>query len=146
MIPSSKTAALLPQPFPFLGCCCATGGDGLAPGFGFAGTGFAAAGFAGGFGGAGFEACAGAEGFGGGGDIVSTSIIRVLPPFATPAASSVGSNTVVTSPNRTVAPVAGGASPFNGSPSMKGRFVESTSTTTQTPSLLGAFTSRLLTH
>src|SRR2546426_7331671 len=105
MIPSSKTAALLPQPFPFLGCCCATGGDGLAPGFGFAGAGFAAAGFAGaGFAAAGFEACAGAGGFGGGGDIVSTSIIRVLAPFATPAASSVGSNTVVTSPNRTFAP------------------------------------------
>src|SRR2546425_7674410 len=128
MIPSSKAAGLLPQPFPFLGCCRATGGDGLAPGFGFAGTGFAAAGFAGGFGGAGFEACAGAEGFGGGGDIVSTSIIRVLPPFATPAASSVGSNTGVASPNPTGPPRASGASPLHGSPSLKGPVLESRST------------------
>src|SRR3989442_9542308 len=92
MIPSSKTAALLPQPFPFLGCCCATGGDGLAPGFGFAGTGFAAAGFAGGFCGAGFEACAGAGGFCRGGGILRTPIIRGLPPFFTPPAASGGPN------------------------------------------------------
>src|SRR5438034_793750 len=93
---------------------------GLAPGFGFlggrgGGPGFAATGAA--FGGAG--AGLGAEGGGGAaaalggcGDIVITSITRVLPPFSTPTESSVGSNTVETSPNRTAAPGASGASPF----------------------------------
>src|SRR2546427_11832409 len=109
MIPSSKTAALLPQPFPFLGCCCATGGDGLAPGFGFAGTGFAAAGFAGGFWGAGFGGWAGGGGFWGGGGIVSTSVIRGLPPFAPPPPPSGGSDTGGASPNPAVAPGGSGA-------------------------------------
>src|SRR5213593_2961037 len=123
MIPSTRTAALPPQPFPFLGWC-ATGGGCLAPAFGLGGAGLGAgglgaaafgaaalgaAGFAGGFA-AGGAGCA--AGLGGCGDMCSTSIIRVLPPFSTPAESSVGSNTVDTSPNRTVAPGASGDSPF----------------------------------
>src|SRR5256885_13428964 len=103
MIPSSRTAALPPQPLPFLGCCCATGC--LAPAFGLAGAGFpaaglaaaglAVAGFGAGFGAAGFAAGAGA-GVGGAAfdrcaDIVSTSITRVLPPLFTAAESSVRS-------------------------------------------------------
>src|SRR6266571_3605266 len=44
MSPSTRTAALPPQPFPFLGCW-ATGG--LAPGFGFVGAGGGDAGLAG---------------------------------------------------------------------------------------------------
>src|SRR6266550_4033950 len=123
MIPSTRTAALPPQPFPFFGCW-ATGG--LAPGFGFLGgrgegPGFAATGAAFGGAAAGLGAGGGGGGgggggaaaaLGGGGDIVINSITRVLPPFSTPTESSVGSNTVETSPNRTVAPGASGASPF----------------------------------
>src|SRR6266581_4313825 len=104
MSPSTRTAALPPQPFPFLGCW-ATGG--LAPGFGFVG-----AGGGDGLGGGGGGGPAGGGGLGGCGDIVIASIIRVLAPFSTAAESSVGSNTVETSPNRTLAPGASGASPF----------------------------------
>src|SRR2546426_7368877 len=138
MIPRSSTAALPPQPFPFFSW--ATGG--FAPALGLVGAGFAAAGFAvagfgagGGFGGAGAgTAGAGAVGLGGGGDMVKTSIMRVPPPFATPAASSVGSNTIETSPNRMLAPGASGVSPLTGSPSTNGPFVDSRSTNTHTPS------------
>src|SRR5712664_237472 len=155
MIPSRSTAALPPQPLPFF--CAATGGGGFAPGFGFAGAGLAAAGFAaagfagadafgdgaglaGGAGGAAGTAGAGlvggrfATGGAGGGTITICSITRVPPPFATPAPSSVGSNTSETSPNRTVDPGASGASPLIGSPSMKVPLVESRSTNTHTPS------------
>src|SRR2546428_11911101 len=97
MIPSSRTAALPPQPLPFLGCCCATGC--LAPAFGLAGAGFpaaglaaaglAVAGFGAGFGAAGFPAGAGG-GAGGGAfgccaDDVSTSVTPGLPSFFTGA-------------------------------------------------------------
>src|SRR6266550_7450655 len=120
MIPRSSTAALPPQPFPFFSW--AKGG--FAPAFGLAGAGFAAAGFTAGFAVAGFAAGgdlggagagtagAGAVGLGVGGDMVRTSIMRVPPPFATPAASSVGSNTIETSPNRTLAPGASAVSPL----------------------------------
>src|SRR5690349_2414142 len=102
MIPRRSTAALPPHPLPFFSG--ATGA--LAPAFGFV-----AFGTVGGFAAAGFGAGGAALGAGGG-DIVITSSTRVPPPFATSAASSVGSNTSETSPNRTVAPGASGASPL----------------------------------
>src|SRR2546422_5267914 len=49
-------------------------------------------------------------------------------------ASSLGSNTSCTSPSRTVAPGASGASPFTCSPSTNVPLVESRSTSTHTPS------------
>src|SRR5882762_8255712 len=119
MIPKRSTAALPPHPLPFFSC--ATGA--LAPAFGFAGAGLAAPGFGtgGGFAAAGFDAGGAALGAGagtagaglvGGVDRLICSITRVPPPFATDAASSVGSNTSEISPNRTVAPGASGASPL----------------------------------
>src|SRR5438034_9320701 len=108
MSPNTRTAALPPQPFPFLGCW-ATGG--LGPGFGFvgaggggAGLGAAAEAFAGagaGLRGGGGGGAAAGGGLGGCGDIVITSIIRVLAPFSTAAESSVGPTTAETLPNRT---------------------------------------------
>src|SRR5207237_10663378 len=110
-IPSRSTAALPPHPLPFFSC--ATGGCFPAT-FGFVGAAFAGA-----LGGGGAEARFGAGGAGAGaaafdgcGDIVSTSITRVPPPFAMLSPSSVGSNTSAISPNRTVAPGARGASPL----------------------------------
>ncbi|OLB17205.1 MAG: hypothetical protein AUH12_04965 [Gemmatimonadetes bacterium 13_2_20CM_69_8] len=70
-----------------------------------------------------------------GGATAEKSLINcVPPPLATASASSPGSNTSCTSPNRTSAPGASGLSPFTRSPSTKLPFVESRSTTTHTPS------------
>src|SRR6267154_5407201 len=120
MIPTSSTAALPPQPFPFFSATGAWGG-GFAPGLGF-GAALAAAGLAAGpalAGAAGLAGAGAGVGLGGAGAgvgvgfagdlpvapcMVMTSITRVPLPFATPLPSSVGSNTVATSPNRTFAP------------------------------------------
>src|SRR5213592_545706 len=134
------------------GGCCAAGrlDDWGAPGFDAAG--FAAAGR--GRGGAAFEAAGGAGRAGGaagaaeaaeagaaGVGAIEWGILRICvpPPFTTPSASSVGSNTSWTSPNRTIAPGASGASPFTRSPSTKLPFVDSRSTSTQTPSRRWSF-------
>src|SRR5258705_12774012 len=101
MIPRRSTAALPPHPLPFFSC--ATGA--LAPAFGFGGAGLAAAGFgAAGFAGTG-TAGAGLVGgvAAGAGDMTLWSLARVPPPFATPAPSSVGSDTRATTPHPTLA-------------------------------------------
>src|SRR5207249_2041105 len=72
--------------------------------------------------------------FSGGGAVWGVLSTCVPPPFATPRASSVGSNTSCTSPKRTAAPGASGLSPCTRSPSTNVPFVESRSTSTQTPS------------
>src|SRR2546428_365340 len=92
---------------------------------------------AGGAAGAAGTAEAGAAGVG----AIEWGVLRICvpPPFTTPSASSVGSNTSWTSPNRTIAPGASGASPFTRSPSTKLPFVDSRSTSTQTPSRRWSF-------
>ena len=77
----------------------------------FLGSGIFLAGAAGGR-----AAGGGADGGAAAGGIWSRSTTRVPPPFTTPSASSDGSNTNCTSPSRTSAPGARGASPFTRSP------------------------------
>src|SRR6185437_7865326 len=96
-----------------------------------AGTGAAGAGA---FGGGGVGAAAFGAGAGGAEPGLKASITLVPPPLAVPLASSVGSNTACTSPNRTMTPGDNGDSPWTFSPSTKVPFVESRSTSIHTPS------------
>src|SRR5258708_21769857 len=124
--PSTTIAALAPHPFPFFSA--AGGGTGRF-GAAFAGDAAAAGGAA-----LGAGAGAGAAGLGAGAGAFNASIILVPPPLATPIASSVGSNTSCTSPKRTMAPGANGASPCTRSPSTNVPLVDSRSVRIQTPS------------
>src|SRR3989454_2166792 len=135
--PTTSAAAPPPQPLPFLGRgCWAAGRLGLGPGR----EGVGGCGVRGGLGGGRLGDAGGWEGgdagLGGALGAVEWGVrsICVPPPFAMLRASSLGSNTSCTSPSRTVAPGASGASPFTCSPSTNVPLVESRSTSTHTPS------------
>src|SRR2546430_4197309 len=136
---TTSAAALPPQPLPFWGGgCWAAGRLGLGPGR----EGVGGCGLSGGLGGAGGRLGdaggweGGDAGLGGALSAVEWGVrsICVPPPFAMLRASSLGSNTSCTSPSRTVAPGASGASPFTCSPSTNVPLVESRSASTHTPS------------
>src|SRR5207247_9644879 len=108
------------------------GGAGWGPGGGGAGEGGGGGGRLGDAGG--WEG--GDAGLGGALSAVEWGVrsICVPPPFAMLRASSLGSNTSCTSPSRTVAPGASGASPFTCSPSTHVPLVASRPASTHPPS------------